>query len=338
MNRKIRLLIIEFTCLIFLTGCASTMNKAAYEGDISSIQQMVKKGKNLEKEAWTRMDGYSKFLKSTPLTIATIGNHKETCKILIEAGADINQPHDIFVKSSNGTIYRFKGSPIMAASVVGDKQLVKLFVDNGANLNVSTEEMDRTSLYSDMQQVIGLPLLNLVANTGNTEIAEYLIQKGLNPNSKDIYNCDPLLEAAFAGHMHMVKSLLDNGATININEGLPIPTAMLCHFGAQYYTQKDEQKALLLYKQASEYYPVAARQWEKISADAKSKNFSNFMTMLAVAPYATHVYNSADSAEPKSNADQCKANGILCNRIVELYEKGSNPLSECAKAIAQTAM
>ena len=146
MNRRMELTLVSLACVALLTGCASTMHKAAMTGDVASLQNMVEKGKNVEKLSYAYVYGYA--VKTTPLIAATLGEQEDACKILIKGGAKVNRAHKVIAKSPDGKIYRFKGEPIVAATVIGNKQLVELFLDNGAIVNENPKVSWATAMLS----------------------------------------------------------------------------------------------------------------------------------------------------------------------------------------------
>ena len=78
------------------------------------------------------------YLLTTILNSSLINDDIEEAKILIEAGADINMPHEHFDKER---------PPIIIASQYGHEEIVKLLLESGANPNIQTKNGD-TALHS----------------------------------------------------------------------------------------------------------------------------------------------------------------------------------------------
>lgn len=77
--------------------------------------------------------------------------------------------------------------------------------------------------------------LHVAAKKGHFEIVEYLVQKGIDVNTKgDIFDASPLRLAAGAGHLEIVKYLIENGAELDVSLAKRNPL-----FGAIYGGHKE---------------------------------------------------------------------------------------------------
>ncbi|WP_426980148.1 ankyrin repeat domain-containing protein [Bacillus pseudomycoides] len=77
--------------------------------------------------------------------------------------------------------------------------------------------------------------LHIAAKKGHFGIVEYLIQKGINVNTKgDIFDASPLRVAAGAGHLEIVKYLIEVGAELDVTLAKRNPL-----FGAVYGGHKE---------------------------------------------------------------------------------------------------
>ena len=106
-------------------------------------------------EAILRYKKEPPYLLTTILNSCLINDNIKEAKILIEAGADLNMPHEHFDKER---------PPIIIASQYGHEEIVKLLLDNGANPNIQTKNGD-TALHS-------------AARMGRFEITKMLIESG----------------------------------------------------------------------------------------------------------------------------------------------------------------
>nr|XP_033771151.1 cyclin-dependent kinase 4 inhibitor C isoform X2 [Geotrypetes seraphini] len=105
------------------------------------------------------------------------------------------------------------GNELTSAAARGDQEQVEILLQNNANVNAKNE-FGRTAL-----QVMKL---------GNTGIARRLLYKGADPNLKDRTGFAVIHDAARAGFLDTVKTLLQFQADVNIedNEGnLPLHLA-----------------------------------------------------------------------------------------------------------------
>ncbi len=133
----------------------------------------------------------------TPLCIASKNGYFEIVKLLLCAGAK-DTPE-------NFALYK--------ATQKGHTNIVKLLLCTGANLDT------------------GYLCLHKATAKGHAEIAQLLINAGANLNELFDIGCwTPLLEAALAGQINMIKLLLSNGANHNLRtlDGLT-----LLHVAAQ---------------------------------------------------------------------------------------------------------
>ena len=90
-----------------------TLFRAASNGDTETVRSLLAKDKY--DINWRGEYGMS------PLHIATLNNHPDTAKLLIESGAKANQFDD------DGW------TPLMAAAAFADVRLVRLLLESGAN-------------------------------------------------------------------------------------------------------------------------------------------------------------------------------------------------------------
>ena len=106
-------------------------------------------------EAILRYKKEPPYLLTTILNSCLINDNIKEAKILIEAGADLNMPHEHFDKER---------PPIIIASQYGHEEIVKILLENGANPNIQTKSGD-TALHS-------------AARMGRFDITKMLIESG----------------------------------------------------------------------------------------------------------------------------------------------------------------
>ena len=131
------------------------------------------------------------YLLTTILNSSLINDDIEEAKILIEAGADINMPHEHFDKER---------PPIIIASQYGHEEIVKLLLESGANPNIQTKNGD-TALHS-------------AARMGRFNITKILIEAGANPK---LSNDRKKLPIHFVNHFFRKGNFEKYHAPHNVN-------------------------------------------------------------------------------------------------------------------------
>jgi ankyrin repeat protein len=163
----------------------------------------------------------------TALHLAAMAGYTDMVKLLIAGGANVN------AKSQYGQ------TPLHYAARNGHKDVVLFLIDNGADVNVEATDESKPLDYaarSDHKDVVKLlvdkgtnvskddNLLYCACMYGHRELAELLIKKGADVNSK-AWDSAPSLEAVWnlsssrePDLLDILKLLLDNGADPNAKD------------------------------------------------------------------------------------------------------------------------
>ena len=159
----------------------STLAAAARSGDVATIGQAIKDGKNLEQ---TDQDG------ATLLGIAARAKQAEVVRVLLEADAKIE------ARDQKGR------SPLMAAAQTrqSSADVVRALIAKGADVNT------RDSMIG------GTPLCWAAGPFGNPQIVTALLQASADVNAADNFGLTPLMWAVRFGGPSAVKTLVDAGA------------------------------------------------------------------------------------------------------------------------------
>ncbi len=144
-------------------------------------------------EYWLSQQGFSpndEFIRGcrgervSGLWVASQKGYTDGVKLLIKAGADLNQPRD------DGA------TPLFMASQNGHAEIAKILVDAGADLN---------------QTWNGATPLFMASQNGHAEIAKILVNAGADLNQT--WNGEtPLFQASQDGHVEVVEILVKAGA------------------------------------------------------------------------------------------------------------------------------
>jgi ankyrin repeat protein len=126
----------------------------------------------------------------TALHFATVRGNTGPAKVLVEAGALLDEP--------TGTLK----TPLHFAADRGHLDIVKLLVEHGANLSARDDEQWTP--------------LHFAAEKDRVDVAAYLIQKGAEVDARSRRGGTPLHEASASAGTEMIRLLLDNGADQSI--------------------------------------------------------------------------------------------------------------------------
>lgn len=121
---------------------------------------------------------------TTPLMLASLFGSADMVRLLLEHGADPN------VSAKSGA------TALLFA--VGDLKKVQLLLDRGASVNV------RSSLGNT-------PLIAAAAYPDNLKVIQLLLEKGADPQAKNLNNISALTAAVFVGNSAAARILLDRG-------------------------------------------------------------------------------------------------------------------------------
>ena len=154
--------------------------EAARTGDIAGVQQLLKKGANVNA---TAPGGF------TSLYLASQKGHREVVQALLDKGADVN------AKDNDGK------TALYMASQKGHREVVQALLDKGADVNARDK--------------VGYTALMWASYNGRREVVQVLLDKGADVNARNKDGYTALMWASLNGQSEVVQALLDKGADVN---------------------------------------------------------------------------------------------------------------------------
>ena len=179
----------------------------------------------------------------TPLFHAVYSENVPLIKLLLSSGADPN------IKDKQGN------TPLYYSTYNKDKinkDLIRVLIDGGARVSLEfLDTIDDFDLFKDLVDLSGLDvsekknngstLLHSASFHGDTDVVNYLLNKGVDVNINDKNGDTPLHLACLGRDLDTVKLLLSKGADPNVkNKYGDTPTFRLSH---------NEDSSLLFYKE-----------------------------------------------------------------------------------------
>jgi ankyrin repeat protein/beta-lactamase regulating signal transducer with metallopeptidase domain len=154
--------------------------EAAEKGDIGAVQELLKRGANVN----CVLDG-----DGSPLIGAALNGHLTVVHLLLDRGADPN----LAVLGD--------GNPLIVAAREGHIAVVRLLLDRGADPNIPVP--------GD-----GNPLI-MAAREGRADIVELLLDRGAKIDQMVPDDENALIQASGEGRLNVVKLLVSRGADVN---------------------------------------------------------------------------------------------------------------------------
>lgn len=163
----------------------------------------------------------------TALVYAARSNALEVAKVLLDAGADVNQTT------------RYGWSPLLAATQNQNYQMGKFLIEHGANVNLANKG-GWTPLYlaTDNRNIEGGDYPTRTADMDSLDYIKFLLENGADPNARMIESSETrtvftnqwldeegataFLRASQSGDLAEMKLLIEHGADPKINTALGI--------------------------------------------------------------------------------------------------------------------
>ena len=212
------------------------LHEAAANGSIEIAELLINYGTDINEKSCANQELFYNN-PETPLMIAARAGHQEMVRYLIKKGAQVTEP------DNSGR------SAINCAGQGGHIKIIEYLLSCGAKIN-DINLLDVMAHGDNAQDIINLCIshgadINKEYETGyraytktlliqaleenNIELVSYLIKNGAKVNMEDCDGRTALHYAVNADHpdkKQIVQLLLDNGADINIKDGITNETAL----------------------------------------------------------------------------------------------------------------
>jgi len=144
-----------------------------------------------------------------PLYFSSLNGLIVATKILLEAGADVNntqaKEYDNKILADIEAQDEAYGNALQAASSRGHEAVVRLLLDAGANVNAQGGKYGNA--------------LQAASYRGHGAVVRLLFDAGANVNAQGGFNGNALQAASYKGHEAVVRLLFDAGANVNAQGG-----------------------------------------------------------------------------------------------------------------------
>lgn len=176
----------------FSVGKNTALHRATVEGHHEIVEYLLKKGASVEAK---------NLLEHIPLYGTIFSKNKNTIKLLLDRGADINYIYTVSTTSKK----EFKTSLLLQMIIQNKLEIVEFLLNKGALIN---------------QVVEGLTPLNIALEIGKLEMVKFLLDRGASVKYIDINSMSVFQDAVKKGNLDIVRLIVERGcANISSNFG-----------------------------------------------------------------------------------------------------------------------
>lgn len=156
-------------------------------------------------------DGFN----STALMAGASGNHPAVVSILVEAGADLNQPDVLGDPALNWAAYMGQLEYAEALVAAGARADIRTSHGNALEIALRQGWEPLIGLLGGSPEEVGIPALAVAAGAGDLAAVRGLLAEGTPVDATDPIGFTPLTYAARAGAADIVRVLAEAGAEVN---------------------------------------------------------------------------------------------------------------------------
>jgi ankyrin repeat protein len=180
--------------------------EAASEDNIEVVKVLLKFG------AYVDYTGSELGSFGPPILIASGLGFQETCKLLIDAGTDVNIPGKGILFPGTLNIPHISTQPLHRAAENGHAAIIQLLMEHGADAGIVVNAIPVIGTYDTA--------IAAASRGGHFEAVQALIEGGADVNFQHPRGYSALHNAASYGHFEIVQYLVEQGAALNPRGGV----------------------------------------------------------------------------------------------------------------------
>jgi ankyrin repeat protein len=184
LNLPVRYLCNEATIPASDTFESNPLVVSIRSNDIASVKSFIDSGENVNTHSQYLIRG--QYWTLTPLVLASLSGNLDIMRLLIEAGANVDQQDG------------YGQTPLMATVECKHLEATNLLIKHGADVN-EKNPVKKTALM-------------VAARHGDRESAKFILSKGADPNIGFGSGYTALSVAAWFGYEDIVRELIEHGA------------------------------------------------------------------------------------------------------------------------------
>jgi len=162
------------------------------ENNVARLQEIIQQG---------NINAFDEN-ESTMIYAAVLLEREDIVRMLINAGADLNEDGPGHLTS-----------PLLEAYKLKNDKILNMLIDGGANLDIKDHPM-----LDNLER----PLIQLAINDGNKKLVSKLLVSGANPDATDNYRRTALMNAIEKKDKELVKMLIDSNINAEDMEGVTV--------------------------------------------------------------------------------------------------------------------
>ncbi len=285
---------------------AALLNTACRKNSIKMVKLLLSKGADVNLAGH---QGETSLMKA-----ASHARTPEIVKLLVEKGADINK-----VSDDGSSVLDF--AVIGVVSRQGSMEAVKFLVNQGLDVDQSSDKK--------REDYRGYTVLMMAVRSNKIELAEYLISKGANVNTRALKGDTPLSIAVEENHNKMIALLKKHGAK---EEAKVTPSEK----NVKPKTGNDIKVMIVLDASGSMWGKINGKAKIQIAREVLASMLGNIDSDIQLGLSAYGHRRKGDCTDIETLIKVGKGNSpAIIKKVKAINPKGKTPLSEAVRQAAK---